>query len=54
VDFFRVATGQELNIARHARGQAASRCFGFALFALGKVTAGVFRQHKGEGLHADD
>ena len=43
--------GQELNIAQSARGQAASKgCLGFALFALGKVTAGTFRQRKVKGF----
>ena len=35
------SAGQELNIARSARGQAAGSCLGVALFALGKVTAGT-------------
>jgi len=35
------SAGQELNIARSARGQAAESCLGVALFALGKVTAGI-------------
>jgi hypothetical protein len=48
-----VSPGKELNIAQHARRQAAVRRLGSALFLLSKVTA-ANAATKGEGLHADD
>jgi hypothetical protein len=39
---FSLAPGKELNIAQHARRQAALKgCSGSALFLLSKVTAGL-------------
>jgi small subunit ribosomal protein S12 len=49
--FDSTGAGQELNIAQHARRQAATQgCFGSALFLLSKVTAGSSRKHKVKGF----
>jgi hypothetical protein len=48
--------GQELNIARSSveAGWRSACRDAFALFTLGKVTAGFSGILQGEGLHADD